>query len=79
MGLLIDGKWHDQWYDTAASGALSVAKVNSVTGLPPTARPVPAERADSRRRRAAIISMSASPVLGRTALSSCASSRDWKT
>lgn len=20
MGLLIDGKWHDQWYDTAASG-----------------------------------------------------------
>src|SRR5690554_596119 len=20
MGLLIDGKWHDQWYDTSASG-----------------------------------------------------------
>jgi hypothetical protein len=20
MGLLIDGKWHDQWYDTTASG-----------------------------------------------------------
>lgn len=20
MGLLIDGKWHDQWYDTAATG-----------------------------------------------------------
>ncbi|HAQ00437.1 MAG TPA: glutathione-dependent reductase, partial [Rhodospirillum rubrum] len=20
MGLLIDGQWHDHWYDTAASG-----------------------------------------------------------
>ena len=20
MGLLIDGRWHDQWYDTSASG-----------------------------------------------------------
>ncbi|MDX2370791.1 MAG: glutathione S-transferase family protein, partial [Colwellia sp.] len=20
MGLLVDGKWHDQWYDTESSG-----------------------------------------------------------
>ncbi len=26
MGLLIEGTWHDQWYDTAATGGRFVRK-----------------------------------------------------
>jgi putative glutathione S-transferase len=26
MGLLIDGRWHDQWYDTSASGGRFVRR-----------------------------------------------------
>ena len=26
MGLLIDGKWHDKWYDTGATGGRFVRK-----------------------------------------------------
>ena len=26
MGLLIDGQWHDQWYDTKTSGGRFVRK-----------------------------------------------------
>lgn len=34
MGLLVDGKWVDQWYDTASTGGnLSEPLHNSVIGL----------------------------------------------
>jgi putative glutathione S-transferase len=26
MGLLIDGRWHDQWYDSSASGGRFVRR-----------------------------------------------------
>lgn len=40
MGQLIDGVWHDTWYDTKSSGGnFSVQRRLSATGLPLTARP----------------------------------------
>lgn len=34
MGLLVDGKWVDQWYDTASTGVNSSEPLhNSVIGL----------------------------------------------
>ena len=37
MGLLVDGVWKDQWYDTESTGGRLSAKIhNSETGLPLT-------------------------------------------
>jgi len=43
MGLLIDGRWHDQWYDTSASGGRFVRRDKRVSavGLPLTVQPGP--------------------------------------
>ncbi len=68
MGKLVDGVWHDVWYDTAATkGRFERSKSqfrNFVTAdgsAGPTARPA------SRPKRVATTSMSRSPVPGRTA------------
>jgi hypothetical protein len=41
MGLLVDGVWHDTWYDTKKSGGKFVRQSarSSAIGLPPTAAP----------------------------------------
>lgn len=52
MGQLIDGVWHDTWYDTKSSGGnFSVQRRLSATGLPLTARPDLPAKADSPQKR----------------------------
>ena len=68
MGMLVDGTWHDKWYDTKKHGGAfkrSTSKFrNWITADGQPARPA---RAVSRPKAGAIISMSATPVPGRTA------------
>ena len=68
MGLLIDGKWHDQWYDTKSTQGEFVRKApqfrNWVT--PDGAAGPIRQQAASRPNLAAIISTSPSPAPGRT-------------
>lgn len=52
MGQLIDGVWHDTWYDTKSSGGnFSVQRRLSATGLPLTARLTFRRRRIRRRKR----------------------------
>ncbi len=68
MGMLVDGVWHDVWYDTKETkGHFKRAASqfrNWVTADGEPARPATAA---SRPRPAAIISMCRSPAPGRTA------------
>src|SRR5690606_41840007 len=42
MGLLIDGKWHDQWYDTSSTGGRFVrSDARFRNWIPPDGRPGP--------------------------------------
>lgn len=65
MGQLIDGVWHDTWYDTKSSGGnFSVQRRLSATGLPLTARPDLPARADSPQRKIVTICTFPLPALG---------------
>ena len=57
MGLLVDGKWQDKWYDTKTSGG----KFERSEAQDPAAKAI------SKQNRGAITSMSAMPAHGRTA------------
>ena len=64
MGLLIDGVWHDQWYDTKASGGKFVradAEFRNWVTADGSAGP------SGRGGVGAITSMSAMPAPGRIA------------
>ena len=68
MGLLVDGVWLDQWYDTKSTGGRFVRQGFHVqelghAGWRARGRP---EREGSRRSAAGIISTSRSPAPGRT-------------
>jgi putative glutathione S-transferase len=58
MGLLIDGRWHDRWYDTRQTGGQFVRPEsrfrNWVTG---DGRPGPTGQGGFRANLTAIISM----------------------
>ena len=70
MGLLVDGKWQDKWYDTGKSGKFERSQsqfrdfVTADGAETDLRRDVPA---GSRPRLAATISMSRSPAPGRIA------------
>jgi len=32
MGLLIEGRWHDQWYESSADGAFQREQAHAATG-----------------------------------------------
>ena len=67
MGLLVEGKWVDRWYETKETGGKFVRQDakwrDRVTA---DGKPAEAARAASRQSRAAITSMCRSPAPGRT-------------
>ena len=68
MGLLVDGKWTDRWYDTKASGGKFVRQnAQWRDWITADGKPAEGARAASRPSPAATTSMSLSPVPGRTA------------
>ena len=68
MGLLVDGKWQDKWYDTKSTGGrFKRSEANSVTGSLQTAVLAPVVTAAFRQRVAAIICMCPTPAPGPTA------------
>lgn len=69
MGQLIDGVWHDTWYDTKSSGNFSVQRRLSATGLPLTARPDLPAKADSPQKKIVTICTFPLPAPGRIARS----------
>ena len=56
MGLLVNGKWVDEWYDTAATGGRFMRpKRNFATGSRPTEAPAPRVRPVFGPRQGAIL------------------------
>jgi glutathionyl-hydroquinone reductase len=77
MGLLVDGKWQDVWYDTASSGGRFIRSQSQFRNWITTdASPGPSGQGGSRQSRADTICMSASLVRGRIACGLCGCSRD---
>lgn len=68
MGQLIDGVWHDTWYDTKSSGGKFQRRL-SATGLPLTARPDLPAKADSPQKKIVTICTFPLPAPGRIARS----------
>ena len=67
MGLLVDGKWRDVWYDTASTGGPFERKASTFRNwMTADGAPDPTGQGASRRNRDAITSTSAWRVLGRT-------------
>ena len=69
MGLLVDGTWHDTWYDTKSTGGAfkrSAAQFRNWITADGSVRGRPA-KAGSRQNPGAITSMSATPAPGRIA------------
>ncbi len=68
MGQLIDGVWHDTWYDTKSTGENSNALHQlSVTGSPRMAHRVQRAKGVSPPKKTAIISTFLWPVRGHIA------------
>lgn len=68
MGQLIDGVWHDTWYDTKSTAVnFNVQLPHFVTGSLPMARQAPLAKAVLPQRKIVIISMFHSPARGHTA------------
>ena len=68
MGQLIDGVWHDTWYDTKSTGGKFQRSASAFrTGSLPMARQAPLAQAVLSQRKIVIISMFHSPARGRTA------------
>jgi hypothetical protein len=65
MGILIDGVWKDQWYDTSTGGRFVAGNRAIIIGSHQMARPD--WQAKASRRAAAIISTCRMRVRGRTA------------
>ena len=66
MGQLVDGVWHDVWYDTKASGGRFVRSTAKFRNwITPDGSPVQAAKAASRPKPAGIIFMCPMPAPGR--------------
>jgi glutathionyl-hydroquinone reductase len=75
VGLLVDGVWFDQWYDTKSTGGRFVRQVSMFRNwVTPDGAPGPTGAGGLRQNRAAITSTSRSRALGPTGRSSSASS-----
>ena len=69
MGLLVEGQWVDQWYDTKkAVENLSARRRNSATGLQRTAVPGRVVETVLKRKAAVTTCMFPWPALGPIAL-----------
>ena len=67
MGLLVDGEWHDTWYDTKSTGgAFKRSEAQFRNWVTADGSPGPSGTAGSRPRAGAITSMSAMPARGPT-------------
>lgn len=68
MGQLIDGVWHDTWYDTKSTGGKFQRSASAFRNWPlPMARQAPLAKAVLPQRKIVIISMFHSPARGHTA------------
>ena len=68
MGVLVEGVWKDQWYDTQSTGGRFVRWESRYRNwITPDGAPGPTGKAASGPSPAAIISMSRSLVRGRIA------------
>jgi len=67
MGMLVDGEWHDVWYDTASTGGRFERKASAFRNwVTPDGASGPSGAGGFPAERGAITSMSAWPVPGRT-------------
>lgn len=67
MGLLVDGKWQDRWYDTKSTGGrFERSKAQWRDWVTRDGKPAEGARAASGPRPDATIFMCRSPVRGRT-------------
>ena len=69
MGQLIDGVWHDTWYDTKSTGGKFQRSASAFRNwlTLPMAHLAPLAQAVLSQRKIVIISMFHSPARGRTA------------
>lgn len=68
MGQLVDGVWHDTWYDTKSTGGRFKRSVSAFRNwLTADARRAQAAKPDSLRRKIAIICTFLLPAHGRIA------------
>lgn len=68
MGQLIDGVWHDTWYDTKSTGGKFQRSASAFRNwLTADGAPGPTGTGGLSQRRIVIISMFHSPARGRTA------------
>ena len=67
MGQLIDGVWHDTWYDTKSTGGKFQRSASAFRNSLPMARQAPLAKAVLPQRKIVIISMFHSPARGHTA------------
>lgn len=68
MGQLIDGVWHDTWYDTKSTGGKFQRSASAFRNwLTADGAPAPLAQAVLPQRKIVIISMFHSPARGHTA------------
>lgn len=68
MGVLVDGKWHDQWYDTDKSGGrFERTEAQFRNWITADGAPGPSGEEASKPSRTGITSTSHMPARGRTA------------
>lgn len=68
MGQLIDGVWHDTWYDTKSTGGKFQRSASAFRNwLTADGAPAPLAQAVLSQRKIVIISIFHSPARGRTA------------
>ncbi|GHK45062.1 hypothetical protein ECZU08_06580 [Escherichia coli] len=68
MGQLIDGVWHDTWYDTKSTGGKFQRSASAFRNwLTADGAPAPLAKAVLPQRKIVIISMFHSPARGHTA------------
>lgn len=67
MGMLVNGVWHDVWYDTKSTGGQFVRSASQFRNyVTADGAPGPTGTGGLQRQAAAITSMSPMPVPGRT-------------
>ena len=64
MGLLIEGRWHDQWYDTAEGGRFEREAAQRRNWITIDGAPGPSGEGGSRRSPGAITYTFPSPAPG---------------
>lgn len=78
MGLLVEGHWQDQWYESSKDGAFQRENAQRRSWVTPMESRDRQVQAGLLRRRAAITCTCLWLARGHTARLFCASSRAWK-